>query len=108
MSVYRLLLNAVRHYRANNASQRYAASDDGFLNAWRHLVAKHASNDQDDAAPGGRLFQPINEIVHSFPVFTIKILLSLPCGDWLVQAWLCHLIYSSEGTHQLRLSHHRH
>ncbi|MBT0598458.1 hypothetical protein KJK00_25705 [Klebsiella quasipneumoniae] len=47
-----LLLNAVRHHRANNACQRYAASDDGFLNARRHLLAKYASNDQDDAAPG--------------------------------------------------------
>jgi hypothetical protein len=52
MPIARSFLNAVRHHRANNASQRYAASDDGFLNARRHLIAKYASNDQDDAAPG--------------------------------------------------------
>nr|DAH06160.1 MAG TPA: hypothetical protein [Bacteriophage sp.] len=60
-----LLLDAVRHHRTNNASQRHTTSDDGFLNSRRHLIAEYASNDQDDAAPGGRLFQPVNEIIHS-------------------------------------------
>ena len=41
----RVTLTPVRHHRAN-ASQRYAASDDGFLNARRHLIAEDTGNDR--------------------------------------------------------------